>query len=239
MMIILLGVGHVFDIADQVKGLIERERPDAVCVELDRGRYHALLNPGGKSDARLTYRLLSKMQKRLANQYGGEAGAEMIAATKAAQAMGAAVLLIDTDANQMFARLNQEMPMLEKVKLAFSAFSSLFISRRRMEEELDNFQEEGEPYLKQMEEQFPTLKRVLLDERNALMAKRIDAAASRYPTVMAVIGDGHVEGILDLLGRDDVKVYRLRDVRSGGQPSTSRQVQSNDQVNFHYECSIQ
>ena len=41
-MIILLGVGHVFDIADQVKGLIERERPDAVCVELDRARYQIL-----------------------------------------------------------------------------------------------------------------------------------------------------------------------------------------------------
>jgi pheromone shutdown protein TraB len=238
-MIILLGVGHVFDIADQVKGLIEHERPDVVCVELDRGRYQALLNPGGQHDARLSYRLLAKMQRRLASQYGGEAGAEMIAATRAAQAIGAAVLLIDTDASQMFARLNREMPMLEKVKLGFSTFSSLFVSRKRMEEEIESFQENGDAYFKQMEEQFPTLKRVLLDERNALMARRIDAAASRYPVVLAVIGDGHIDGILDLLERDDVKVYRLKDVRNGGQPSTPRQVQSNAQVNFHYECSVQ
>ncbi len=238
-MIVLLGVGHVFDIADQVKALIERERPDAVCVELDRARYHALQNPGGKPQGKITYRLLAKMQKRLADQYGGEAGAEMLAAAEAGRSMGAAVLLIDADANETFARLNQEMSRREKWKLALSAVSSLFISRRRMEKEIDSFQENGDVYLDEMQEQFPSLKKVLIDDRNALMAKRIDAAASRYPIVLAVIGDGHIEGIMELLDRDDIKVYRLKDIRSDGQPSTPRKVQSNAEVRFHFERSLQ
>jgi pheromone shutdown protein TraB len=237
-MIIILGVGHVFDIAGQVSQLIEQERPDAVCVELDQARYHALLNPGGPSNARLTYRLLAKMQKRLAHQYGGEVGSEMLAATKAAQGIGAEVLLIDADANLMFRRLYSEMPVMEKVKLLLSAATSLFVSKKRMEKELDNFQENGDFYMEQMGEQFPTLKRILLDERNELMAKRIDIAASRYPTVLAVIGDGHVEGILNLLDRDDIKVYRLKDIRSQGGASAARQVPSNAQARFHYEHSL-
>jgi pheromone shutdown protein TraB len=238
-MIIILGVGHVFDIAGQVGRIIEQERPDAVCVELDQARYQALLNPGGPTNARLTYRLLAKMQKRLAHQYGGEVGSEMLAATKAAQELGAEVLLIDADANLMFRRLYSEMPMMEKVKLLLSAVTSLFVSRKRMEKELDNFQENGDVYMEQMSEQFPTLKRILLDERNELMAKRIDIAASRYPVVLAVIGDGHVDGIVKLLDRDDVKVYRLKDIRSQGQPSAARQVPTNAQAHFHYERTVQ
>ncbi|MDW5563982.1 MAG: TraB/GumN family protein [Methanomassiliicoccus sp.] len=238
-MIVILGVGHVFDIAPQVTRIIEEERPDAVGVELDQGRYQALLNPGGRSDARLTYRMLARMQKRLAHQYGGEVGAEMLAATKAAQGIGADVLLIDTDATQMFHRLGTEMPLREKVKLGLSAITSLFIRQSTVERELENLQENGDQYMEEMGDQFPTLKRVLVDERNAIMAKRIDNAASRYPTVLAVIGDGHVEGIMRLLDRDDVRVYRLRDIRKGGKPSTGRQVQSNTQIGFHFDLMLQ
>ncbi len=238
-MIIILGVGHVFDIACQVGRIIEEEHPDVVGVELDQARYQALLNPGGPSNARLTYRLLAKMQKRLAHQYGGEVGSEMLAATKAAQALGAEVLLIDADANLMFRRLYSEMPVMEKLKLSLSAVTSLFISRKRIEKELDNFQENEDVYLEQMGEQFPTLKRILLDERNELMAKRIDHAASSYPVVLAVIGDGHVDGILKLLDRDDVKVYRLKDIRSQGGPSAARQLPNNAQARFHFERSVQ
>jgi pheromone shutdown protein TraB len=236
--IVILGVGHVFDISRQVAGIIENERPDAVGVELDPGRYQALLSPGGRSDARLTYKLLAKMQRRIANKYGGEVGAEMLAATKAAQDIGAEVLFIDTDAGQMFHRLGAEMPLREKVKLGLSAVTSLFIGRKTVERELDNLQDNEERYMEEMAEQFPTLKRVLVDERNAIMAKRIDHAASRYPTVLAVVGDGHVEGIVRLLERDDVRVYRLKDIRGEGKPSSGRPVQSNAQVSFHFEMMM-
>jgi len=238
-MIIILGVGHVFDIASQVRAIIEQEHPDAVCVELDPARYQALLNPGGRSNARFTYRLLASMQKRLAHQYGGEGGSEMLAATKAAQEIHAEVLLIDADANLLFRRLYSEMPMKEKLKLSMSAVASLFISRRRMEKELDQFQGNEDVYLAEMGEQFPTLKRVLLDERNELMAKRIDQAAAVYPNVLAVVGDGHVEGIIHLLDRDDIKVYRLRDIRGQPKASSARQLPSNAQARFHYEQTLQ
>jgi pheromone shutdown protein TraB len=236
--IVILGVGHVFDISQQVMRIIEEERPDAVGVELDPGRYQALQNPGARSDARLTYKILSRMQKRIAQQYGGEVGAEMLAATKAAKSIGADVLFIDTDANQMFRRLSSEMPLKEKVKLGLSAITSLFIGRKTVERELDNLQDNEERYMAEMGEQFPTLKRVLVDERNAIMARRIDQAASRYPTVLVVVGDAHVEGILHLLDRDDVRVYRLKDIRSEGKPSTGRPVQSNAQVGFHFELML-
>ncbi|WP_019178260.1 TraB/GumN family protein [Methanomassiliicoccus luminyensis] len=234
-MIVILGVGHVFDIASEVRRIIEEERPDVVGVELDPARYHALLHPGGQTNAPLTYRLLAAFQKRLAGQYGSEAGAEMLEAAKAAKDIGADLLFIDADASKLFQRMYREMPFAEKVKLGLSAFTSLFVSSKKVEKELENYQENEGTYMDQMGGQFPTLKRVLVDERNELMTKRINSAASRYPTVLAVVGDGHVDGIMRLLDRDDVRVYRLRDIREKGRGSQAKSVENNSQASFHYE----
>ncbi len=234
-MIVLLGVGHVFDISAQVRSLIEAERPDVVCVELDPPRYRALINPPReRADVPLPYRLLSVFQKRLARGYGGEAGAEMLAAVDAARDIGAEVRMIDADAASLFRRLWKEMPPSEKVRLMLSAFSSLFLSRRTVERELGNFQENEDRYLEEMARQFPTMKRVLIDERNVVMAQRIDAAASQAPSVVAVVGDGHVEGIVRLLGRDDMRVVRLRELM--GQPAEREGGGAgNAQATFHFQ----
>lgn len=233
-MIVLIGVGHVFNISAQVRSIIEAERPDAVCVELDPPRYQALVEPPKERiNAPLPYRLLSVFQKRLARSYGGEAGAEMLAAVDAARKVGSEVLMIDEDASRMFRKLWKEMPPSEKVRLMTSAFVSLFLNRRTVEKELSDFQENEERYLEEMGRQFPTMKRVLIDERNVVMARRIDAAASRWPSVVAVVGDGHVEGIVRLLGRDDLRVVRLKELM-GGPPDKEGDGTGNAVARFHF-----
>ncbi len=233
-MIVIIGVGHVFDISDQVRSIIREEHPDAVCVELDIDRYNALMNPSQSSNAQFAYKMLSAFQKRLAKQYGGEVGSEMLAATQTAQEIGADVLFIDANAGILFQKLWKEMSFKERVLLGLSAFTSLFMSKKRVERELDDFQMNEERYLDSMGEQFPTLKRMLIDDRNDIMAARIDAAASRYPEVLAVIGDGHVEGIVHILDRDDLKVYRLREIRGQDEGPMSSRDGSNAQVRFHF-----
>ncbi len=235
--IVIVGVGHVFDISAQVRRLIEGERPDVVCVELDPPRYQALSEPSRqRANVPLPYRLLSVFQKRLARSYGGEAGAEMLAAVDAARGIGSEVLLIDADAARLFRRLWTEMPPSEKVRLMLSSFTSLFLSRRTVEKELGNFQENEEFYLEEMSRQFPTLKRMLIDERNEIMARRIDEAASRLPSVLAVVGDGHVEGIVRLLARDDVRVVRLKELM--GEAAERENGGDNAQATFHYQYPV-
>jgi len=234
-MIVVVGVGHVFAISEQVRDIIHREKPDAVCVELDQDRYSALLRPSGRSSAHAAYRLLAAFQRRLAKQYGGEVGSEMLTATRAAQEMGAKVLLIDVNAAAMFRRLWMDMPFKEKMLLAASAFTSVFLSKETVEKELEAFQENEKQYLESLENQFPTLKHVLIDERNETMAKRILAAAEHYPTVLAVVGDGHVEGIVRLLNRTDVKVYRLREIRDLEGKAKREPNNGNAEVSISYE----
>jgi pheromone shutdown protein TraB len=234
-MITLVGVGHVFNIAEQVREVILGEMPGAVCVELDPGRYNALRNPGSPRGIPATYRLLSLFQKRMAKDFGGELGSEMLAAIDAAKSVGIATLLIDADASQLFDRLWKEMPLKERVLLFLSALTGLFTSKKKVRREMDKFSQDEQAYLDQFGDEFPTLKKVLIDDRNHLMAGRIAEAEARYLNVVAVIGDGHVEGISTILAPRPLNVVRLKQLLSGDLPRKSAEVkQGNTEVTFQY-----
>ncbi|MDD1769021.1 MAG: TraB domain-containing protein [Methanomassiliicoccales archaeon] len=238
-MIVLVGVGHVFNISDQVRGLIVKHMPRAVCIELDPGRYEALLNPGKERKVPVTYRLLAQFQKRMAREFGVEAGSEMVSAAKAAREIGADVLLIDADASALFLQLWREMSAKERMYLMFSAITGFFISRSRVEKELEKFEENEERYLQEIGEQFPTLKKVLIDDRNKIMATRIESASQRYDNVLAVVGDGHIEGISRLLAGSEVQVYRLRELIDGATQATSDDPGANAVADVHFSYSYE
>ena len=212
-MITLVGVGHVFDIAAQVKQVIRERNPGAVCIELDQERYDSLRHPQDRGEVPLPYKLLAFMQKRMAHQYGGEVGNEMLAAADEAREISAGLLLIDAEAANLFGRLWVEMSFKERVLLMVSSVGGLFMSRKRIDSEIENFQDNEATYLEQMGTQFPTVKRVLIDERNILMGGRITNAELQYGNVVAVVGDGHIEGIVALINRPDVEVIRLKELR--------------------------
>ena len=212
-MITLVGVGHVFDIAAQVKQVVRDRNPGAVCLELDQERYEGLRHPRERGDVPLPYKLLSFMQKRMAHQYGGEVGNEMLAAADGAAEINASLLLIDAEAGNLFNRLWVEMSFKERVLLMVSSVGGLFMSRKRIDNEMENFQENEATYLEQMGDQFPTIKRVLIDERNQLMGGRIRTAELQFGNVVAFVGDGHIDGIMSIISRPDVEVIRLKALR--------------------------
>lgn len=209
----LVGVAHVIDVSEQIASLIEHYRPGAVGVELDPGRYRALQEGSPRGRMSLPYRLLAAMQRRLAEQFGGEVGAEMLAAVEAAKARGSQVLFIDMEAGRMFDSLMRQMPFKEKVSMLLSSIGGLFMSRDRVERELKEFQENEERYMEVMAKAYPTVKRVLIDERNEHMARSILQAEGLHGSVLAVVGDGHVEGIRRILSREDLVAYRLKDLK--------------------------
>lgn len=212
-MITLVGVGHVFDIAAQVKQVIRERNPGAVGIELDQERYEALRHPREKGNVPLPYRLLAFIQKRMARQYGGEVGNEMLAAADEAKEINASLLLIDAEAANLFNRLWLEMSFKERVMLMVSSVGGLLMSRKRIDNEIENFQDNEAIYLDQMGKEFPTIKRVLIDERNQVMGTRIVSAEMQFGNVVAVVGDGHIDGIVALMNRPDVEVIRLKALR--------------------------
>ena len=105
----LVGVGHVFDLRRQVREVILARRPGVVGLELDRARF-AALQQGGRRGGPPLYLLMSLFQKRVADMYGTNVGAEMLAAAQAAKDVGARVALLDRDSLEMFRACRDVLP---------------------------------------------------------------------------------------------------------------------------------
>ncbi len=221
-MITLVGVGHVFAISDRVSEVIRSRRPEVVCLELDPARYQSLLQKDGSRHVPMQYSLLAMFQKRMADKFGSEVGGEMLAAASAAREVGARVALIDVDSSRMLAMLWKRMPVREKFGLLFGALVGLVSSKETVEREMEIYQSNDEAYIEEIGERFPTVKAVLIDDRNRIMAERVQGIAKDHENVVVIIGDGHVPGIAKVLEAEQPEVVRLRQLMSASpQPDNS------------------
>lgn len=213
--IVLIGVAHVFDIRDKVRQIILREAPKVVALELDPERFEGLMNRDQRpGDTPFLYQLLARFQKDLAEQFGSEVGSEMIAAADAAREIGARLALIDMDAAGLFNTLRRSMSLREKVMLLVSVFLAFFTRKSTVEKEMKRYSEDERRFLGELQRSYPTVMRILIDDRNRYMAERLREISGQSYPIVAVVGDGHVSGMKDLLREFcDLEVWRLEDLR--------------------------
>jgi pheromone shutdown-related protein TraB len=222
-MIILIGTGHVFDLSSAIQNILNEKNPDIICVELDKQRFKALLmknsNPEKYKESSkqlpFIYKLLSRFQEGLAKEYGVSAGDEMLTAINYAKYHQIPVAFIDMNAQYLFKKMLKSMTISEKFKLFLSGFGGLFVSKKRIEKELSKFQQDFDSYIKEIGEKFPTIRRILIDERNHYMTQKLASANEEYQTIIAVLGDGHIPGISEELKSKDIdfETIRLQELR--------------------------
>ena len=223
--LILLGTAHVSkQSAQQVRELIDEEQPDTVCVELDKGRYDSVVNKNrwekmdiikivkSKQSAFLLINLaLSSYQKRIADQFGINAGAEMIEGIHAAKDNDAQLVLADRDIKTTFLRIWRSMKFLGKMKLLVMIIASIFSKEEITEEELEKMKSEDmlTATLSELSESFPELKTSLIDERDQYLAHKIKSAPGKK--ILAVLGAGHIPGIkMEIEKEQDIpKITRI------------------------------
>ncbi len=222
-MITLIGTGHVFNLSDALREIFDEKQPDILCVELDKQRYHGLLMKEADPEKYkeqtknqpIIYKMLSRFQDSMAEEYGVIAGQEMLTTINYAQSHQKPIALIDMEARRMFSRMLKEMTIREKIKLALSGFGGFFVSKKRVEKELDRIQDNFDYYMKEIGNKFPTIKRILIDERNEYMKNKLVKANEEFEKVIAVVGDGHIPGLLELLEKQDIEyeTIRLKDIK--------------------------
>ena len=223
-MITLIGTGHVFNLSQALLNIFEEKQPEMVCVELDKQRFNALMLKQTDSEAykkmernvHILYKLLARFQEGMAKEYGVTAGGEMLTAINYARSHQLPVAFIDMNAQRMFSKMLRSMPLSEKFKLMFTGLGGFFISKRRVEKEFKKFEDNLDPYIKEIGKRFPTIKRVLIDERNSYMVQQLKTANEQYERIVVVIGDGHIPGISELLLKKEVgfETIRLSELRS-------------------------
>jgi len=207
--IILVGTAHISaESVELVHQVIERERPDCVCIELDERRHRALLekNRWEGLDLRQVIRdrqlatlmlnfLLSSYQKRLGGKLGVVPGSELLEAARTAEALDIPVVLCDRDIRITLRRAWSSLSLLDKAKLVSSALLGLTEEQRLDEAELRRIRERDvlTELMDELGRVMPMLRRALIDERDAYLAQKI--RESRGQKVVVVVGAGHVAGM--------------------------------------------
>jgi len=227
-MITLIGTGHVFNLSEQLLDIFDELKPEIICIELDKQRYDALIlkqtNPqeykNQEKNVPIIYKLLSRFQEDMAKQYGVTAGSEMLTAINYAQTYQLPIIFIDMNAQNMFKNMLKKMTLKEKFLLFFSGFGGFFVSKKRVEEELKNFEKNFDSYIEQIGKRFPTIKKVLIDERNSYMVHELAKTNEQYAKIIAVVGDGHIPGLSKLLTEKkiDFKTIRLSQIKDKKAP---------------------
>lgn len=148
---ILIGTAHVSkQSAEQVKEVIEAERPDSVCVELDEQRFESIRDgdrwkntdifeviKSKKASLLLVNLAISSFQKKMAKQFGIQAGQEMIQGIESAEKTGAELVLADRNIQITFARIWGNIGFKGKAKLLLSIIYGIFSKEEISEEELE------------------------------------------------------------------------------------------------------
>lgn len=214
-MITLIGVGHVFDIGARLKAAIAARSPELVCLELDRARFQSLLErpKNGMEGAPMMYQMLAGFQQRIADQYGTAVGNEMLAAAEAARDLKAHLAFIDLESSRIFQEFWSEMTLKEKVKLMLASFLGMFTSKKGVEKEVARFEENPQDYIDAFSKEFPSAKRVLIDKRDEHMSRKLRELSGRFGRIVAVVGDGHIDGMSRRLSDLRPEIIRLAELR--------------------------
>jgi pheromone shutdown-related protein TraB len=210
---ILIGTAHISpESINEVSEVIKRETPDYVAIELDEDRLKTLRNPEswkkldiikvlkeGRGFLMMANLVLSSFQRRMGNDVGVKPGEEMKTAISVAEELGIKTAMIDRPITTTLKRAWAKNSLWGKCKLLAALISSAFtkeeISAEEIEElknsnEMDNMMEELAGYL-------PTVKEVLIDERNEYLASHMYELEGKK--IVAVLGAGHLPGVEEYL----------------------------------------
>jgi len=214
--IILIGTAHVsHESADLVEEVIGKEKPDTVCIELCTSRFETLKNPGRwletdlvkvirekRTSLLLSQLLMASLQKRIAEKFKIKPGEEMRRAVKAAEDIGAGIVPADREIRVTLTRTWRKMRFWSKFKLLPDSIASLVAGEEISREEIEKLKQRDalEVALDLFGQKLPEIKATLIDERDQYLAHVIGHAPG--PKIVAVVGAGHVPGILANMGKE-------------------------------------
>jgi len=208
--IVIIGTAHVSrESADLVEQTIKEEKPDTICVELCQSRLDAIRQHDSwremdivkvirekRASLLLAQLLMASFQKRIAQKFQIQPGEEMRRAISLADDLKTNLVLADRSIRITLLRVWRMMSFWTKMKVLPEMFMSLFVTDEITEEDIEKWKEQDvlEMALTSFGEKMPAVKTALIDERDQYLAHMIRNAQGTK--VVAVVGAGHVPGIL-------------------------------------------
>jgi len=210
--LIIVGTSHVASSSVKtVRKTIEKEKPTVIAIELDRGRLAALLEKKKGSTVKSLFRVGVKgwlfglvgawQEKKLSSTIGTSPGGEMKEAVIIAREKKIPVALIDIDVHVTLKNISKRITWKEKGKFLKDCLKVL--TGKNIMDGFDLRKVPSEKKIqeltKQMKREYPSLYQTIVVDREIRMAQSLYKIMQEQEKVVAVIGAGHVRGILALI----------------------------------------
>lgn len=206
----IIGTAHISgDSVKEIDEVIDELSPDRICIELDESRFKTVSENRRWEDMNiikvlkekkgfllLANLVLSSFQKRMGSDVGVNPGADMKEAVALSQTRNIPFSLIDREIQVTLQRAWRISSFWKKMKLLSALLGSAFTREKISDEDIENMKEKTalDGMMDELAEYLPSVKTVLIDERDFYLAAKIYEADGR--NLIAVVGAGHVPGIL-------------------------------------------
>ena len=218
----LIGTAHVIDLSLPLERHIKNFDPDIVALELDKQRWYALKTESQRTEGPFFLRVLARLQKYLGDYFGSSPGSEMIVATNIANSIGAKLAFIDKPILQTIQGAWKNMPWNEFFGIIIDSMIS-FVGGG--DSNIENSMKTGDfsKELDQFSSQYPYVKKELIDKRDIYMSTNIVKLfrSQNCDRMVAIVGEGHVEGMAEKLVSLNPKIIKLSDLLQSSENSVS------------------
>ena len=223
--LILIGTSHIAKQSlEDVKKVISEEKPDIVALELDRQRLNALMSKEKPKKWNLynirkvglrgfIFSLIGAwVEKKLGEIVGVSPGSEMKVAVRLAKKNKIRIALIDQEIGITLRRFSKALSWREKWNFFVDLVKAFVLRKKEVEFDLTTVPDEKiiRKMIEKVKERYPNIYRVLIEERNIIMAANLSKLMEQEndKKIVAIVGAGHEKEIIKLIKKPSVR-YRF------------------------------
>ena len=206
----LIGTSHIAkESIKEVEDVISKEKPEIVALELDKVRFEGLMN---KETGKIQFKHIKEIgfkgfifakfgqyvSKKLGKYVGVSPGSEMVKAAEIAKKNNCRIALIDQRIDITLKNFSREITWREKFRFAFDSVINIF-KKEKIQVDLNKVPDKEiiVKLLKIVKDRYPNFYKVLVDDRNKFMAKKLFILMKNYDKIVGVVGAGHEEEIIE------------------------------------------
>ncbi len=210
----IIGTSHVaIQSIKEVESTILRNKPEIIALELDQIRLAALTTKGKK---KLGFSSIKKfgikgliintigayIEKKIGKIVKVTPGSEMLKAIELSKKTKSKIYLIDQDIRITLKKLSDSITRKEKINFLLDLLRSAF---KKTEIKIDLRKVPSKKIIRkltsQLKKRYPSIYKILIKDRNKIMAKNLNNLINKYPDkkILAIVGAGHEEDIVNLI----------------------------------------
>ena len=220
--LVFLGTSHIAKQSlDEVRSYIEKEKPGIIALELDRKRLPAPMKSqrqriglSGIWRVGLKGFIFSLFgawaEKKLGKIVGVSPGSEMKQAVRIARKEKIEIALVDQDIEITLQRLSKSITWKEKRTFVRELVKAFFTKEKEIDFDLTTVPEKQivNKMVAKLKESYPNVYRVLIEERNKVIARNIKNLMDLRPNakILVILGAGHIDDVLEMIKKEEQEI---------------------------------